>query len=148
LRGDTFEFPTPEGTGIVFPGKGPPFERCDSCHGPENNPVTGIPGAAKPDKLDETFWFLAPAKMAWESAPGIPLTGAELCHALLNKKLNGNRAPKDLLDHIKNEPLVNWSFDPGTKPNGEPRTTPPYSHEQLIAAFAEWITEGTPCPID
>jgi hypothetical protein len=41
---------------------------------------------------------------------------------------------------------VNWSFNPGTKPNGEPRTTPPYSHEELIAAFKEWIAEGTPCP--
>jgi alcohol dehydrogenase (cytochrome c) len=148
LRGDTFEFETLEKTGIVEPGEGPPFERCNSCHGTKNDPVTGIPGAFKPGEPDKTFWFLAPASMAWESAPGIPLTGVELCHSLLNKKLNGNRAPKDLLAHIRNEPLVNWSFNPGTKPNGEPRTTPPYNHEELIAAFAEWIAEGTPCPIN
>jgi alcohol dehydrogenase (cytochrome c) len=150
LRGDTFRFPTPEGTGDVYPGEGTPFERCDSCHGIHNDPVTGIPGATKPEPgpgaPEKTFWFLAPASMAWESAPGIPLTGPELCADLLNKKLNGNREPKDLLHHLQTEPLVTWSFHPGTKPNGEPRTTPPYSQEELIAAFEEWMAEGTPCP--
>ena len=43
-------------------------------------------------------------------------------------------------------PFVNWSFNPGTKPNGQPRTAPPYSQEELITAFEEWIAEGTPCP--
>jgi hypothetical protein len=67
---------------------------------------------------------LAPASIAWESAPGVPLNGTRLCANLLNKQLNGNRAPQDLLHHLKTEPLVHWSFHPGTRPNGEPRTTP------------------------
>ncbi len=49
--------------------------------------MTGIPGAHKPEKPNETFWFLAPARMAWESAPGIPLTGPKLCRNLLNREL-------------------------------------------------------------
>jgi alcohol dehydrogenase (cytochrome c) len=146
LRGDTMPFETLEGTGTVLVGVGAPFERCNSCHGANNDPVTGIPGTHKEDTPNKTFWFLAPELMAWESAPGIPLTGPELCYNLLEKPLNGNRAPKDLLAHIENEPLVNWAFNPGTKPNGEPRTTPPYSHDELIAAFEEWIAEDTPCP--
>jgi alcohol dehydrogenase (cytochrome c) len=152
LRGDTVRFPTAEGTGDVWPGVGAPFERCDSCHGAQNDPVTGIPGTTNTKEIPgqpapgEVFWFLAPKKMAWESAPGIPLTGPELCHSLLNPGLNGNRTPEDLLHHIETEPLVNWSFNPGTKPNGQPRTTPPYSHQELIAAFEEWIADGTPCP--
>ena len=146
LRGDTMPFNTLEGTGTVDVGIGAPFERCDSCHGANNDPVTGIPGTHKDETPTQTFWFMAPAKMAWESAPGIPLTGPELCYSLLQKSLNGNRAPADLLAHIQNEPLVNWAFNPGTNPNGEARTTPPYSHDQLIAAFTEWIAEGTPCP--
>src|SRR5271156_6759226 len=125
---------------------GAPFERCDSCHGANNDPVTGIPGTHKDETPTQTFWFMAPELMAWESAPGIPLTGPELCYNLLQKSLNGNREPKDLPAHIENEPLVNWAFNPGTMPNGKPRTTPPYSHEELIAAFQEWIAEGTPCP--
>jgi hypothetical protein len=64
----------------------------------------------------------------------------------LNKSLNGNRTSADLLHHIQTEPLVVWSFHPGTRPNGESRTTPPYSQEELTAAFEDWIAEGTPCP--
>jgi alcohol dehydrogenase (cytochrome c) len=152
LRGDTVLFPTAEGTGDVEPGVGTPFERCDSCHGNKNDPVTGIPGTTNTKFIPgqpapgEVFWFLAPVSMAWESAPGIPLTGPELCANLLNKSLNGNRTSADLLHHIQTEPLVVWSFHPGTKPNGESRTTPPYSQEELTAAFEDWIAEGTPCP--
>jgi len=84
--------------------------------------------------------------MAWESAPGVPLNGAQLCANLLNKQLNGNREPKDLLHHLATEPLVHWSFHPGTRLNGEPRMTPPISQDELIQWFKIWMAEGTPCP--
>ena len=148
LRGDTFPFETAERTGTVYPGMGPPFERCIFCHGSQNDPVIGIPGTTNPEAADPTapFWALAPASMAWESAPGVPLNGAQLCASLLNKQLNGNRDAKDLLHHLATEPLVHWSFHPGTRPNGEPRTTPPISQGELIRWFKIWIAEGTPCP--
>jgi hypothetical protein len=50
------------------------------------------------------------------------------------------------LHHHETEPVVNWSFRPGTRPNGEPRTTPPVSHEALIEAFEKWMAEGAPYP--
>jgi hypothetical protein len=84
--------------------------------------------------------------MAWESAPGVPLNGAQLCANLLNKQLNGNREPSDLLSHLEDEPLVLWSYNPGTRPNGKQRTTPPISHDALIQNFKQWIAQGTPCP--
>jgi hypothetical protein len=148
VRGDTFALPTAEHTGTVYPGMGAPFERCTFCHGTMNDPVTGIPGTTNPEGADPTapFWALAPASMAWESAPGVPVKGATLCANLLNKDLNGNREPKDLLHHITNEALVNWAFNPGIRPNGQERTKPPISHEALIQAFQQWIREGTPCP--
>ena len=148
LRGDVFDFPTAEGTGIVQPGMGPPFERCTFCHENHNNPITGIPGTTNPEGPDPTapFWALAPAMMAWESAPGVPLHGATLCANLKNKKLNGNRELGDLLHHLETEPLVLWSYHPGTRPNGQPRTTPPISHDGLIQAFQQWMAEGAPCP--
>jgi len=59
---------------------------------------------------------------------------------------NGSRTPEQLLKHIKTEPLVKWAFDPGIRPNGEQRTTPPLTQKQLIKAFEKWIAEGTPCP--
>jgi hypothetical protein len=148
LRGDPLDLPTDEGTAIVHPGQGTPFERCTFCHGNRNDAVTGIPGTTNPHRADRTapFWALAPAEMAWESAPGVPFTGPELCVQLKDPTRNGNRTLNDLLHHITDEPLVNWAFSPGTRPNGEPRTTPPYNHQQLINAFTKWIAEGAPCP--
>jgi hypothetical protein len=35
-----------------------------------------------------------------------------------------DRTLVDLLHHLENEPLVKSAFNPGTRPNGEPRTTP------------------------
>jgi len=129
-------------------GMGTPYERCTFCHGTKNDPVTGIPGTTNPHGTDPTapFWALAPASMAWESAPGVPLNGAQLCSALLNKQLNGNRTPNDLLEHITNEPLVKWSVNPGIAQNGRPRTTPPIPQAELIEWFQIWINEGTPSP--
>jgi hypothetical protein len=147
LRGNSVRFETAEHTGFVYPGEGAPFEHCIFCHGTKNDPVTGIPGTTNPHfNPGQPFWFLAPASMAWESSPGVPLTGPRLCANLLNKALNGNRTPEDLLHHIKTEPLVDWSFHPGTQPNGKPRTTPPYGKARLVSAFEKWIAEGTPCP--
>jgi hypothetical protein len=148
LRGDTFALPTAEHTGTVYPGMGTPFERCTFCHGSKNDPVTGIPGTTNPEGTDPSapFWALAPASMAWESAPGVPLNGAQLCANLLNKQLNGNRQPKDLLHHLETEPLVLWSFNPGTRLNGDERKKPPITHAELIQQFEKWMNEGTPCP--
>jgi cytochrome c553 len=125
--------------------KGAPFGRCDTCHGTENNPTTGIPGA-EDQKTGTTAWHLAPVEMAWESAPGVPLTGAELCAQLTDPKRNGGRNLHQLLDHIKTEPLVLWAWNPGTRLNGEARTTPPLSHEEFVNTFEKWIDTGAPCP--
>jgi hypothetical protein len=84
--------------------------------------------------------------MAWEPVSGVPLNGAQLCANLLNKQLNGNRTPNDLLEHITNEPLVKWSVNPGIAQNGRPRTTPPIPQAELIEWFQIWINEGTPSP--
>jgi alcohol dehydrogenase (cytochrome c) len=148
LRGDVFPFKTVETNFTVYPGKGPPFERCLSCHGNQNDPVTGIPGTTNPEGQDPNapFWAMAPAMMAWESTPGVPFTGPQLCAQLKDKKMNGNRELADILHHLQTEPLVLWSFNPGIRPNGEPRTTPPFSHDALIAAFNQWMAEGAPCP--
>jgi alcohol dehydrogenase (cytochrome c) len=148
LRGNTVAFQTAEKTGIVYPGTGTDYEHCTFCHGTENDPVTGIPGTHDLAHPDEPFWFMAPALMAWETAPGVPMTGAELCAALKDKKRNGNRELGDLLSHIQNEPLVKWSFDPGTRPNGEPRTVPPLSHGEFVEVFQQWMAAGAPCPAE
>jgi alcohol dehydrogenase (cytochrome c) len=148
LRGDPLDFPTPENPNVIVQvGMGTPYEHCIDCHGTENDSVTGIPGTTNPDfNPGQPFWFLAPASMAWESAPGVPLTGPQLCAALLDMSKNGNRTPQQLMQHITNEPLVKWSFNPGIAQNGQPRTTPPIPQAELIQWFQQWINDGTPCP--
>ena len=109
---------------------------------------TGIPGtfdqaASGPPT---SIWALAPASMAWESAPGIPMTGPELCSQLKDKARNGSRTLSDLLHHLESEPLVKWAFNPGTRPDGEVRKAPPIIHEALVQQFQTWMDEGAPCP--
>jgi alcohol dehydrogenase (cytochrome c) len=118
--------------------RGAPVGRCESCHGSENNPVTGIPG--------RTGWSLAPITMAWESAPGIAMTGPELCTMLKDRLRNGNRDLAQLVEHVKSEHLVLWAWDPGTRWNGDARKTPPTSHHAFVSAFQEWVDAGAPCP--
>jgi hypothetical protein len=139
LRGDV----APNGAGM-----GTPFARCTTCHGIANDIATGIPGTIDPAAPGppKPIWALAPATMAWESAPGVPLPGDELCAQLKDPTRNGNRTLSDLLHHLENEPLVKWSFNPGTRPNGEARTTPPISHAMLIQTFQGWMNDGAPCP--
>ncbi len=111
--------------------------RCGSCHGSANDPVSGVPGAP--------HWQLAPLSMAWESAPSIALIGPELC-ALLKDKFKHGMDLDMLVEHVENEPLVRWAWNPGVRPNGKARLTPPVSHEQFVDAFKEWAKAGAPCP--
>jgi hypothetical protein len=75
------------------------------------------------------------------------MTGAQLCAQIKDPARNGGRSPHALLEHVETEPLVLWSWNPGTRPNGEQRTTPPISHYQFVRAFEGWINEGLPCPV-
>jgi mono/diheme cytochrome c family protein len=112
--------------------------RCSSCHGSRNDAVSGIPGA--PD------WHVAPPSMSWESAPGIAMTSPDLCTRLKDKSRNGNRDLAALVEHVEKDRIVNWGWNPGNRPNGEARETPPVSHGEFVKAFKEWADAGAPCP--
>jgi alcohol dehydrogenase (cytochrome c) len=145
-RGDTFPFETAEKTGTVHPGQGTRYLLCGSCHGTHNDPVAGIPGAEDPAHPGQPFWVMAPAKMAFEKSPGVALSGPELCAHLKDKNVNGNRELADTLHHIATEFLVVWAWDPGKRPNGETRTTPPIGHDDFVLDFSKWMDDGAPCP--
>ena len=118
--------------------RGAPVGRCENCHGSENNSETGIPG--------RSGWSLAPLTMAWESEPGVAMTGPELCSMMKDRLRNGNRDLAELVEHVKSEHLVLWAWDPGTRWNGDARKTPPMSHDDFVSAFEEWVNAGAPCP--
>jgi mono/diheme cytochrome c family protein len=117
---------------------GPPMEQCSSCHGSQNNAFTGGPGAPG--------WELAPLAMAWETSPNVAMSGNQLCTSLLDPAKNGGRDATGLLQHIETEPLVQWAFMPGVRLDGSPRTPPPLTYPQFVAAFTTWVNDGTPCP--
>jgi hypothetical protein len=117
---------------------GAPVGRCWMCHGSENNMATGVPGRSD--------WHIAPLTMAWESAPGIAMTGPELCAMLKDRLRNGNRSLAELLTHVETEHLVLWAWDPGARWNGEARQRPPLSHEQFVNSFKAWVDAGASCP--
>jgi hypothetical protein len=148
LRGDVFEFKTVETNFTIYPGEGPLFERCIACHGAANDPVTGIPGTTNRHfNPGQPFWFMPPKSIAWESAPGVPFTGPELCAQIKDNTRNGNRELTDVLSHLNTKPLALWPFNHDTRPDGQPRTTPPpLSHAGFVKAFGQWIDEGAPCP--
>jgi alcohol dehydrogenase (cytochrome c) len=147
-RGDTFPLETAENTGKINPGKGYSFLLCGSCHGTRNDPVTGIPGAEDPAQPGRPFWFMAPAAMTFEKSPGVALSGSELCAHLKDKSVNGNRELADTLHHIATEFLVVWAWDPGKRPSGKTRTTPPISHDDFVLNFGKWMDDGAPCPAE
>jgi hypothetical protein len=119
-------------------GKGVPGALCTTCHQSANAAVAGPPGA--PD------WHAAPLSMAWEVAPGTPMSGRQLCRTLLDTKRNGNRNLAALQSHLASDALVRWAWAPGNISTGEARMTPPVSHEVFLAALKSWADADAPCP--
>jgi hypothetical protein len=119
-------------------GKGVPGQTCFTCHLATNNDRTGIPGGS--------HWHLAPLSMAWQDANDQPLSSAAICRQIIDTARNGNRSPADLVKHHEAEPLVLWAFAPGKHPGGVPRSTPPLTHAEFVAATRQWALSGAPCP--
>ena len=83
--------------------------------------------------------------MTFESAPGLAMSGPELCARLKDPSKTGGRDLATMLDHVDFDTDVNWAFAPGNRPNGDPRSAPPVSHEDFVHAFKEWVAGGAAC---
>jgi hypothetical protein len=101
---------------------------CSACHQTENQPGSGVPGAPT--------WHLAPLSMAWEG-----LDDHQLAQALIDRDKNGDKSHEQLLEHVAEDPLVGWGWEPG-----EGRSLPPLSREEFVAAFKTWLDAGAPLP--
>jgi cytochrome c5 len=115
-------------------GKGAIGLECATCHSTQNPPPSYgphmPPGAPS--------WALPPPqhKMVF-----IGLSGADLCRNLKNQKENGGRDLDALLDHVSNDKLVLWGWDPGVG-----RAPVDVPHDEFVAAFKRWMAAGAPCP--
>lgn len=106
--------------------------RCSACHGEANNP-SGVPGAP--------HWHLAPISMGWQG-----LTVTEICTALKNPKLNGNRSLAQLVDHVSNDELVLWGWAPGKDVDGKDREPVPIPHDEFVGLVKAWAAADGACP--
>ncbi|NHF60701.1 hypothetical protein FK220_015200 [Flavobacteriaceae bacterium TP-CH-4] len=107
--------------------------QCTTCHQPENNDYSGVPGAP--------HWSLAPKSMGWQG-----LDKYEIAKAMLDRAKNGNRSHDELVHHLTEDSLVLWAFDPGVDHEGIPRETPPISEAEYKAAVIAWFENGAIIP--
>ncbi len=104
---------------------------CSNCH-----QVTSLPGAHMPPGLPG--WQLPPEDMPMIFEKRTP---RELCLQLKNPAQNGNRTPKEVVEHVRTAPLVLWGWNPGAG-----RTPVPMPHEVFMKNMTEWLEKGAACP--
>jgi hypothetical protein len=111
-------------------GKGVYAMKCSNCHQETNTPGLHTP-PGNPD------WHLPPAdmKMVFQGK-----TPHELAVQLVDKKRNGNKDLKKLIEHA-DDGLVLAGWNPG-----EGRTLPPVTHAEFKKAWLTWLQKGAYAP--
>ena len=112
-------------------GRGVTAMRCETCHQrtnlagdhmPPGNPKWGLPSPEH--------------KMVF-----VGRTPAELCRQLKDPKQTGGRSLQQLLEHVADDELVAWGWNPG-----DGRALPPLSRQEIITQMKIWIDGGAACP--
>jgi mono/diheme cytochrome c family protein len=119
-------------------GMGVPAFTCAACHQRVNADSTGVPGAPG--------WHLAPLSMQWQDTRDQTMSSGAVCKAVTDRSKNHNLDGASLLKHHEEEPLVLWAFQPGRGLDGSPRSVPPLTHAEFVAATRTWVEAGVPCP--
>lgn len=112
-------------------GHGVTAEKCSTCHQDHNLAGAHLPPGAP-------NWGLPPANgpMIWQG-----LTDGQICQSIKDPKRNKNRNLAQLVEHLTEDKLVMWAWNPG-----EGRTAAPMSHDELAAKVKQWQAAGAPCP--
>ncbi len=111
-------------------GQGTKGVRCSNCH-----QTTNVAGAHMPP--GDPDWQLPPKNMPMVFEKKTP---RELCLQLKDPAQNGNRTPKEVLEHLRTS-LVLWGWNPG-----EGRTSIPMPHEEFVKNMTGWVEKGATCP--
>ncbi len=110
--------------------QGGPIQKCQTCHRNENNDYSRIPGAP--------HWGLAPKTMGW-----MGMSDAEIGKVLTDPEMNGGRSPEDLVEHMGQDALVLWAWQPG-----HGREPAPVPLEEFRAALDTWLENGAEIPTE
>src|SRR6267142_499302 len=84
-------------------GRGVYGMRCDTCH-----QATNLPGAHMPPGNPKWALTSPQHKMVF-----VGRSPADLCQQIKDPKQNGGRSLDQLLDHVANDDLVGWGWNPG-----------------------------------
>ncbi len=104
---------------------------CSTCHQEKN-----LPGVHMP-----------PGAPGWQlPTPDMPMvfekrTPRQLCLQLKDPAQNGNRNLEEILEHVREAPIVLWGWDPG-----EGRSPVPVPHESFVKDMTDWVKKGAACP--
>lgn len=106
---------------------------CAACHTAQNVDVMGenirsVPG--------HPLWHLAPKEMAWEGK-----SLGEICAQIKDPARNGGKTLAQIHEHMAQDSLVGWGWDPGRGRNPAPGTQAQFG--ELTKA---WIDTGARCP--
>jgi hypothetical protein len=105
--------------------------KCNTCHQDHNLDGAHLPPGAP-------GWRLPPPgmPMIWQG-----LSDAQLCESIKDPKQNRNRNIHQLVEHLTEDKLVMWGWNPG-----EGRTPVPMPHDEFSAKVKQWQAAGAPCP--
>src|SRR6266436_8753442 len=105
--------------------------RCNTCHQTAN-----LSGEHMPPGNPK--WFLPSPEHKMIIVGRSP---TELCRQLKDPKQTGGRSLQQLLEHVANDELVGWGWNPG-----DGRALPPLSRPDTVAQVKIWIDGGAACP--
>jgi hypothetical protein len=114
-------------------GHGVTAEKCSACHQDHNLPGEHLPPGAP-------NWGLPPANMPmiWQG-----LTDGQICRSIKDLHQNRGRDLEKLVEHLTEDKLVAWGWDPGSG-----RTPVPMPHDEFSKRVKAWQAAGAPCPAE
>lgn len=105
---------------------------CTTCHSGQNVEFTSDQGSIP----GHDPWMLAPVEMGW-----VDVSLADICTQIKDPERNGGRDLEAIHEHMAEDGLVGWAWDPG-----KGRTPAPGTQEQLGQLTRAWIDTGAACP--
>jgi cytochrome c5 len=112
-------------------GKGLYGMKCHTCHQDAN-----LSGANMPPGNPK--WSLPPANMKMVIQGETP---GQFCRQLKDPAQNGHRTLAQIMEHVSQDDLVGWGWNPG-----DGRTLPPLNRPDFVAAMQQWVDNGAACP--
>jgi hypothetical protein len=125
------EPPVSRGEGDI----GAPGMMCNTCHGEANVEIVGQADTIK-SIPGHPLWHVAPIEMAW-----VGKTLGEICQQLKDPARNGGKTVDQIVDHMAEDSLVGWGWEPGAG-----REPVPGSQQVFGELMRRWAETGADCP--